>query len=105
MNTKPCGYNANPFQAGSSYYDPGLACTDPDAGDSSTFSFQSDTNSDRFSIDGATGNMTFAVEYDVDFGAMPSPVVITVYCVDSGNLSASASITVTINVRHLYSIK
>lgn len=86
---------------GSMSFNPGFTCTDPDSGDSTTYDFQAVNNSDRFSID-SDGVITFNTDYDVDNSAMPSSVVLTVYCIDSGHIdgtreTGSAQVTITIN--------
>ncbi|WAR17624.1 hypothetical protein MAR_032218 [Mya arenaria] len=71
--------------AGSVSFDPGFSCTDQDAGDSATltYGFHPANNSQRFAINSA-GVMTFKEDYDVDNSNMPSPVILTVYCIDDG---------------------
>ena len=86
---------------GSTNFDPGLSCTDPD-GDTLEYHLISDTNSDRFSMDPSTGILTYAVEYDLDNpSSMTTPVLLNVYCKDGGNLTSAAQITLTIEVSHI----
>lgn len=80
-------------------FTPGFTCTDADAGDVTTFDLQNVNNSDRFSID-SSGVMTFNTNYDVD-NNMPTSVVLTVYCIDSGGTdgnkkTGSTQVTITI---------
>lgn len=86
---------------GSITFDPTLDCTDPDTGDSISYSFNPANNSDRFNVD-SNGLFTFNTDYDVDNNAMPTSVVVTVYCVDSGHidgqsLTGTAQVTITIS--------
>ncbi|XP_052765469.1 protein dachsous-like isoform X4 [Mya arenaria] len=89
--------------AGSVSFDPGFSCTDQDAGDSATltYGFHPANNSQRFAINSA-GVMTFKEDYDVDNSNMPSPVILTVYCIDDGGTTGvmktgSSQVTVTIS--------
>jgi hypothetical protein len=94
------------FQKGSISFDPGLTCTDPDSGDSVTYDLHPSNFSDRFWVDSTTGVFTFNTDYDVDNSNMPSSVVMTVNCIDSGHidgvsLTGTAQVTVTIEVSSL----
>ncbi|XP_052241331.1 cadherin-1-like [Dreissena polymorpha] len=90
--------------AGSVSFDPSFSCSDQDVTDVSklTYAFKAANNSNRFAINTA-GVMTFKENYDVDKNAMPSSVVLTVFCVDAGGTTGvkktgSTQVTITIAV-------
>lgn len=69
--------------------------TDPDAGDSLTYSITSGDPWNRFTINPTSGALQFAVRYDIDDGRMPEEVNLTITVTDNGGLSASTIIQVT----------
>ncbi|XP_033726664.1 protein dachsous-like [Pecten maximus] len=73
-----------------------LIVTDPDIGDSLTYSIASGDPLEHFTIDATSGILTFAVRYDIDEGRMPAVVNLTIRVADKGGLSATAMIQVTL---------
>lgn len=54
----------------------------------------------RFSIDANSGIISFAVDYNIDNGAMPSSVILTVVCTDTTSKTGTSKVEVTITVRN-----
>ena len=69
--------------------------TDPDAGDTHTYSLQDDAGG-RFVIDGVTGEITVAPGADLDHEAASSHTV-TVRATDAGGLHVDETLTITVS--------
>jgi VCBS repeat-containing protein len=74
-----------------------VVATDPDAGDSLTFTISGGSGSQAFSIDAVTGQITVADSTQLDFESTES-FSLEVRVTDLGGNSASATITVNLNV-------
>lgn len=70
------------------------AAVDPDVNES--FKFYLLTPCDIFTINQTTAELEFAVNYDIDNEAMPAHLTLIIKVVDSGFLSATAEVMVTI---------
>ena len=78
------GWLCSKLQSGTGTVDPSLAVTDEDAGDTFTYSIDQSvsTESSYFSIDSTTGEISFALNYDVDV-SHPTYVELQVVCTDT----------------------
>ena len=65
---------------------PGFVVSDEDIGDVYSLTLTSDTYSSYFSMDTGTGDLSFAVNYDVDV-THPTNVTLTAVCTDTGGLT------------------
>ncbi|XP_060063796.1 cadherin-23-like [Ylistrum balloti] len=76
----------------------GFTVTDPDSGDSVTYSIASGDPQERFTIDATSGILEFAVRYDIDYGTdqMPAVVNLTIRATDTGGLSATTLVQITL---------
>lgn len=76
----------------------GFDATDEDSTDTKFFSLDCGTpNSGYFNINTSTGAITFASDYDVDTGVRPRSLICNVTVTDSGGLSDTNSLFITIN--------
>ncbi|XP_069106932.1 protein dachsous-like [Argopecten irradians] len=77
---------------------PGATFTisDEDIGDTHTYSIDSGTEAASFSIHQSTGNISFAVDYDVTPLESPKTTVLVIKATDSGYLSGTATLHLTI---------
>lgn len=94
----------NLFQAGSTSVNPGLTCTDEDsvAGvEPLTYAVKTSAYSNMFTIS-SSGMLTFAQDFDLDAGSMPSSLTLTIACLDDEGASATAQLLVTITVSTTY---
>lgn len=82
--------------AGSVTYNPNFLVRDYDGAASYSLSFAAGNNSNRFSIDPNSGIISFAVDYNIDNGAMPSSVILTVVCTDTTSKTGTSKVEVTI---------
>uniref|UniRef100_K1QTH8 Cadherin EGF LAG seven-pass G-type receptor 2 n=1 Tax=Magallana gigas TaxID=29159 RepID=K1QTH8_MAGGI len=82
--------------AGSVTYNPNFLVRDYDGAAAYTLSFAAGNNSNRFSIDANSGIISFAVDYNIDNGAMPSSVILTVVCTDTTSKTGTSKVEVTI---------
>ena len=73
-----------------------VTASDPDAGDSYTFSITGGNSSGAFAINGATGEITVNDSTALDYETTPT-FVLTVQVEDSGSLTGTASITINLN--------
>ncbi|KAL3855401.1 hypothetical protein ACJMK2_014612 [Sinanodonta woodiana] len=89
--------STNEAPSGTALPDPGISVTDPDSGDTKTFSNDCGSNTGLFSMSASTGRLTFASNYDYDLGTLPTAVNCTVTVTDSGGLSATATLSIRIN--------
>ncbi|XP_053393325.1 protocadherin Fat 4-like [Mercenaria mercenaria] len=83
--------------AGTNTADPGFTVTDEDIGDTYTLSidYSASSHSTYFSIDGTSGVITFATNYDVDT-SYPTNVLLTAVCTDSAGKTGTATVNVTV---------
>ncbi|KAK3581873.1 hypothetical protein CHS0354_000289 [Potamilus streckersoni] len=88
---------ANEGASGTVLPDPGYSVTDPDAGDTKSFSNDCVTNTGLFSMSSTTGRLTLASDYDYDLGTLPTEVTCIVKVTDSGGLTATATLSITLN--------
>ncbi|OWF41741.1 Cadherin EGF LAG seven-pass G-type receptor 2 [Mizuhopecten yessoensis] len=70
--------------------------TDADVGDSLTYSIASGDPLERFTINATSGILEFAIVYDIDDGRMPAVVNLTIMVTDTGGLSATTLVQVTL---------
>ncbi|XP_022292040.2 protocadherin Fat 1-like isoform X1 [Crassostrea virginica] len=82
--------------AGSVSYNPNFLVRDYDGAASYSLSFASGNNSNRFSIDSSSGIISFATDYNIDNGAMPSSVILTVVCTDPTSKTGTSKVEITI---------
>ena len=76
---------------------PTFGVTDPDAGDTSTYTMDCGTSTGYFFLDSATSQVSFQSDYDLDTGTLPTSVTCTVTVTDSGGLTDTASLQITIS--------
>ncbi|KAK7466519.1 hypothetical protein BaRGS_00037394 [Batillaria attramentaria] len=81
---------------GTSFNAPAMDVTDPDTGDSHTFSMDSasDSSCSYISVNSSTGIMNYGANYDVDDTSLAQ--LFTCLVQDSGGLSVTATVTVSI---------
>ncbi|KAK3581875.1 hypothetical protein CHS0354_000290 [Potamilus streckersoni] len=89
--------SANEAASGTVLPDPGYGVTEPDAGDTKSFSNDCGTNTGLFSMSSATGRLTLASSYDYDLGTLPTTVTCIVKVTDSGGLTATATLSINFN--------
>ncbi|KAL3861471.1 hypothetical protein ACJMK2_007505 [Sinanodonta woodiana] len=89
--------SANEAASGTILSDPGYGVTDPDSGDTKSFSNDCGANTGLFTMSSATGRLTLAADYDYDLGTLPTTVTCIVKVTDSGGLTATATLSVTFN--------
>ncbi|XP_052252546.1 cadherin EGF LAG seven-pass G-type receptor 3-like [Dreissena polymorpha] len=76
----------------------GLSSTDPDVPETKLYSLDCNPYTGYFAINSGSGALSYATNYDVDpAGGMPTKVQCTVTVTDSGGLTDTASISITIN--------
>ncbi|OWF41740.1 Protocadherin Fat 3 [Mizuhopecten yessoensis] len=76
--------------------DPGFVVTDEDPGDTVSYTITSGNSLGRFKMDPLTGILTFTVNYDVDDSNMPQFVDLIVTATDSGDMTATVLLQVTL---------
>ncbi|XP_061186596.1 cadherin-23-like [Saccostrea echinata] len=81
---------------GSQSMNPNFVVRDYDGTQPYSLSLMNGNNSERFQIDGTSGIMTYAVDYDVDQNAMPSSLQLTVRCTDSLGKTGTTLLFMTI---------
>lgn len=74
-----------------------FSVNEEDSGDSTTYNLDCGTSSGYFSINTGTGIISYSIEYDVDDASRPTSVSCNVTVTDSGGLSDTATVTITIN--------
>jgi hypothetical protein len=77
-----------------------LLCRDQDADDTIHYRINTGDDLQHFEINDTSGQLTFAVDYDIDEDNMPSTVLLELSCVDSGGLSGTTTVTVHITDRN-----
>jgi len=78
-----------------------LTASDPDAGDSLTYSIIAGNDQGLFSIDSSTGKITVNNGTDLDFEVDPT-YTLTIRVADSGSPALSETATVTINLNDIF---
>ncbi|XP_033726687.1 protocadherin Fat 4-like [Pecten maximus] len=70
--------------------------TEVDVGDTYTYSIASGTEAASFAIQASTGNVSFAVDYDVSPFESPKTTALVIKATDSGYLTGTTTLSVTI---------
>ncbi|XP_045205402.2 protocadherin Fat 3-like [Mercenaria mercenaria] len=89
--------SADEGAAGTVIQTTGYEVTDEDASDTKAFTMDCGTATGFFSIDTSTGLLSYASDYDIDDGVRPSNASCVVTVTDSGGLSDTATLSITIN--------
>ncbi|KAL3857781.1 hypothetical protein ACJMK2_012417 [Sinanodonta woodiana] len=89
--------STNEASRGTLLPDPGFVISDPDTGDSRTFSSNCGNATGYFTMSTSTGRLNFSTNYDVDQGLMPSSVLCNVTVTDAGGLTGTTSLLIKIN--------
>ncbi|XP_052820083.1 protocadherin beta-2-like [Mya arenaria] len=76
---------------------PSFDVTDPDSGETARLTMDCGTETGYFHMDHTSGQVTFQSDYDLDLGTLPTTVSCTVTVTDSGSLTDTADLTITIN--------
>lgn len=90
-------YCSNLLQAGTSLGIPAFGVTDPDIGDTSTLTLDCGAQTGNFLIDTSSGEISYQSDYDLDAGVLPTSVTCTVTVTDSGGLTDTADLYITIS--------
>ena len=90
------------LQSGTALPAPGYVVADPDSGDSYTYSIAATggTPYNDFSINSASGVLSFAVNYDVP--TYSTTANLTVVVTDAGGLTATTTVYITITSKYKY---
>lgn len=94
------------FQAGTVIGNPLIATTDPDSGDTTTFTLYCGSLTGYFMMNKSTGQVSYQSDYDLDTGSLPTSVNCTVKVTDIGGLTATASLVINIGtygIQHYHS--
>ncbi|XP_060063797.1 cadherin-23-like [Ylistrum balloti] len=91
-------YTVTEYERGINYVlpDPGFLVTDDDPGDTVTYAITSGNSLGRFKMNATTGILKFMVSYDIDNNNMPAFVDLIVTATDSGGLTATVLLEVTV---------
>ncbi|XP_033727801.1 protocadherin Fat 4-like [Pecten maximus] len=91
-------YSVITYERGINYVlpSPGFVITDDDPGDTVSYTITSGNSLGRFIMNSTTGLLTFMVNYDVDEDNMPAFVDLIVTATDSGGLTATVLLQVTV---------
>lgn len=90
------------FQAKTVIGTPDFGVTDPDAGDTATYTMDCGTDTGYFLLDTATREVSFQSDFDLDTGSLPTTVSCTVTVTDSSGLTDTATLQISIcKLRHL----
>ncbi|KAL3872815.1 hypothetical protein ACJMK2_036014 [Sinanodonta woodiana] len=87
--------NANEGNAGQQM-NPGLSVIDTDIGDTVSYSMNCGSNSGYMTMASSTGLLTYAINYDLDKPGLPTAITCIVTARDSGGLTATATLSVSI---------
>ncbi|KAL3888232.1 hypothetical protein ACJMK2_000607, partial [Sinanodonta woodiana] len=90
-------YSINDYEgpSGTVLQDPRFTTTDPDSGDTLTYSHNCGNDTSRFTINPTTGRLSYNGSYSLDMGA-PKSVTCTITITDSGGLTDVASLSIKI---------
>lgn len=88
--------NTNEGASGSISLNPNFIISDYDGISAYSLTFSTANNSERFTIDASTGVIGFAVDYDIDNGAMASTVILTAVCTDATGETGTTNVEIII---------
>ncbi|XP_033727478.1 LOW QUALITY PROTEIN: cadherin-23-like [Pecten maximus] len=88
--------STNEGASGSISINPNFIISDYDGISAYSLTFTTANNSERFTIDGSTGVIGFAVDYDIDNNAMSSTVILTAVCTDATGQTGTTNVEIVI---------